>query len=156
MNLMLSGGAGYISSHTAVAQSELGYQVALCDNLSNSSDSVLEKLTQITGQVITFVISNVRDTDLHRVTPTSLNIDAVYALQGWRRLANLLKSPLTSTPATHRALSACCKQCSELACCAQVGGYECSHVAIPAASKVKRYVIGHPKKPNQHDTKNWV
>jgi UDP-glucose 4-epimerase len=114
MNLMLSGGAGYISSHTAVAQSELGHQDALCDNLSNSSDSVLEKLTQITGQVITFVIGDVRDTDLHRGTPTSHNIDAVYALQGLKVVGESIKKPTDHYANNISDATACCKQCSLL------------------------------------------
>ena len=51
MNLLLTGGTGYIGSHTAVVLSELGHRVVLYDNLSNSSDSVPAKLEQITGQL---------------------------------------------------------------------------------------------------------
>ena len=64
MNVLLTGGTGYIGSHTAVVLSELGHQVVLYDNLSNSSDSVLEKLALITGRQMPFIKGDVRDTGL--------------------------------------------------------------------------------------------
>jgi UDP-glucose 4-epimerase len=82
MNLLLTGGTGYIGSHTAVVLSELGHQVVLYDNWSNSSDSVVEKLAQITGQVMPFIRADVRDTDLLRGTLTSHNIAAVIHFAG--------------------------------------------------------------------------
>ena len=64
MNVLLTGGTGYIGSHTAVVLSKSGHRVVLYDNLSNSSDAVLEKLAQITGQSIPFIKGDVRDTEL--------------------------------------------------------------------------------------------
>ena len=61
MNILLTGGTGYIGSHTAVALSQLGHKVVLYDNLSNSSDVVLEKLAQITGQQFSFIKGDVRE-----------------------------------------------------------------------------------------------
>jgi UDP-glucose 4-epimerase len=52
MNVLLTGGMGYIGSHSAVVLSELGHQVVLYDNLSNSSDTVHGNLEHITGQRI--------------------------------------------------------------------------------------------------------
>ena len=49
MNVLLTGGTGYIASHAAVVLMQMGHQVVLYDNLSNSSDGVLTKLTQITN-----------------------------------------------------------------------------------------------------------
>jgi len=82
MNLLLTGGTGYIGSHTAAVLSELGHRVVLYDNLSNSSDSVVEKLAQITGQTIPFVRGDVRDTELLRGTLNSHNIAAVIHFAG--------------------------------------------------------------------------
>jgi nucleoside-diphosphate-sugar epimerase len=61
MNLLLTGGTGYIGSHTPVMLPELGHKVVLYDNLSNSSDSVPEKLAQIIGQTLPFIRGDVRD-----------------------------------------------------------------------------------------------
>ena len=82
MNVLLTGGTGYIGSHTAAVLSELGNQVVLYDNLSNSSDSVLEKLAQITGQQITFVKGDVRDTELLKGTLSAHHVDAVIHFSG--------------------------------------------------------------------------
>ncbi len=93
MNLLLTGGTGYIGSHTAVVLSELGHQVVLYDNLSNSSDSVVEKLAQITRQVIPFIRGDVRDTDLLRGTLTSYNISAVIHFAGLKAVGESIERP---------------------------------------------------------------
>ncbi len=93
MNLLLTGGTGYIGSHTAVVLSELGHQVVLYDNLSNSSDSVVEKLAQITRQVIPFIRGDVRDTDLLRGTLTSHNISAVIHFAGLKAVGESIERP---------------------------------------------------------------
>jgi len=94
MNVMLTGGAGYIGSHTAVVLSELGHQVVLYDNLSNSSDSVLEKLTQITGQQIRFVNGDVRDTVLLRNTLAAHGIGAVIHFAGLKAVGESVEKPV--------------------------------------------------------------
>ena len=48
--ILLTGGAGYIGSHTYVALIEAGFEVVILDNFSNSNPSVLIRLGQITGQ----------------------------------------------------------------------------------------------------------
>lgn len=52
MKILLTGGAGYIGSHTAVELSNVGYEVVIGDNYSNSKPEVIEKLKQITGKEI--------------------------------------------------------------------------------------------------------
>jgi UDP-glucose 4-epimerase len=94
MNVLLTGGTGYIGSHTAVVLSESGHQVVLYDNLSNSSDSVLEKLIQITGQQIHFVRGDVRDTELLRSTLASHNIDAVIHFAGLKAVGESVEKPV--------------------------------------------------------------
>ena len=93
MNVMLTGGAGYIGSHTAVVLSQLGHQIVLYDNLSNSSDSVLEKLTQITGQQIRFVNGDVRDTMLLRNTLAAHGIGAVIHFAGLKAVGESVEKP---------------------------------------------------------------
>ena len=93
MNLLLTGGTGYIGSHTAVVLSELGHQVVLYDNLSNSSDSVVEKLAQITGQVMPFIRADVRDTNLLRSTLDSHNIAAVIHFAGLKAVGESIEKP---------------------------------------------------------------
>lgn len=77
MNVLLTGGTDYLGSHTAVVLSKSGHRVILYDNLSNSSDSVLEKLAQITGQPIPFINGDVRDTALLKGTLAAHQVNAV-------------------------------------------------------------------------------
>jgi UDP-glucose 4-epimerase len=94
MNILLTGGTGYIGSHTAVVLSQLGYQVVLYDNLSNSSDTVLEKLEQITEQQIPFVKGDVRNTELLRNTLDSHSINAVIHFAGQKAVGESVEKPV--------------------------------------------------------------
>ena len=61
MAILLTGGAGYIGSHTATALVQAGHEVVLLDNLSNSRQDVVERLRQITGRRLAFHEADVRD-----------------------------------------------------------------------------------------------
>jgi UDP-glucose 4-epimerase len=61
MNILLTGGAGYIGSHTHVALVEAGYTPVILDNFANSHPKVLERLQRITGQAATCVEGDVAD-----------------------------------------------------------------------------------------------
>lgn len=94
MNLLLTGGVGYIGSHAAVVLSQLGHQVLLYDNLSNSNDAVLEKLAQITGQRMDFVRGDVCDTALLKETLASHEIDAVVHFAGLKAVGESVVKPI--------------------------------------------------------------
>ena len=61
MSILITGGAGYIGSHTCVELLESGYDCVVVDNLSNSSQKAIERVEQITGKNIKFYESDVRD-----------------------------------------------------------------------------------------------
>ena len=61
MNVLVTGGAGYIGSHTCVELLEKGYGVVVVDNLVNSSAKSLERVQQITGRELSFYETDVRD-----------------------------------------------------------------------------------------------
>lgn len=94
MKILLTGGTGYIGSHTAIILQQLGHQVLLYDNLSNSTDSVLEKLIQITGQEIRFIRGDVRDTELLRSSLISNNINAVIHFAGLKAVGESVAKPI--------------------------------------------------------------
>ncbi len=94
MKILLTGGTGYIGSHTAIVLQQLGHQVLLYDNLSNSTYSVLEKLIQITGQEIRFIRGDVRDTELLRSTLISNNINAVIHFAGLKAVGESVEKPI--------------------------------------------------------------
>ena len=61
MNILVTGGAGYIGSHTCVELLERGYGVVVIDNLVNSSARAIERVEQITGKHVDFYQNDVRD-----------------------------------------------------------------------------------------------
>ena len=93
MNVLLTGGTGYIGSHTAVVLVQLGHRVVLYDNLSKSSDAVLEKLAQITGQPIPFIKGDVRDSELLKGILAAHRIDAVVHFAGLKAVGESVEKP---------------------------------------------------------------
>jgi UDP-glucose 4-epimerase len=61
MNILITGGAGFIGSHTYVVLKEHGYTPIIVDDFSNSSESVLEKLAKICPGEVLYLQANVND-----------------------------------------------------------------------------------------------
>ena len=59
--ILVTGGAGYIGSHTTLALLQAGFEVVVLDNLCNSSAKSLERVTEIAGRAPTFICGDVRD-----------------------------------------------------------------------------------------------
>ena len=59
--ILITGGAGYIGSHTALELLNAGYEVAVYDNLSNSSEESLKRVEELTGKQIHFYEGDVLD-----------------------------------------------------------------------------------------------
>ncbi len=66
MRVLVTGGAGFIGSHTVIALTEAGHEAVIVDNLSNSRRSVLKRIAQISGAQPEFVEADVRDGDAMR------------------------------------------------------------------------------------------
>mgnify|MGYP000795954014 CR=1 FL=1 len=61
MNVLVTGGAGYIGSHTCVELTEAGYTPIVIDNLRNSNPESLKRVSEITGKTVEFIEGDVRD-----------------------------------------------------------------------------------------------
>lgn len=94
MNILLTGGAGYIGSHAAIVLAQAGHQVVLYDNLSNSRVDVLARLAQIIGQRPEFVEGDVRDGKLLEQTLRDRRIDAVIHFAGLKAVGESVANPL--------------------------------------------------------------
>jgi UDP-glucose 4-epimerase len=94
MNILLTGGTGYIASHTAVALAQSGHEVTLLDNLSNSDASVVERVTQIVGKRPAFVQGDVRDTASVRELLKAGAIDAVVHFAGLKAVGESVAHPV--------------------------------------------------------------
>ena len=66
MKILVTGGAGYIGSHTCVELLESGFEVVVIDNLCNSNPKSLERVRELTGKEIRFYEGDVRDEALLR------------------------------------------------------------------------------------------
>jgi len=77
MRVLVTGGAGYIGSHTVVQLLEAGFAVTVLDNFCNSHPKSLERIEQITGKTVTLVNADIRDRDALRAMFASQPIDAV-------------------------------------------------------------------------------
>jgi UDP-glucose 4-epimerase len=61
VNILVTGGAGYIGSHTCVELLQAGYGLVVVDNLSNSKEEALERVKQLTGKGLVFYRVDLRD-----------------------------------------------------------------------------------------------
>ena len=94
MNILLTGGAGYIGSHTAVVLSQEGHEVVLLDNFCNSRKSVLERLQEILGKALPCVEGDVRDTPLVAKILQDYKIDAVIHFAGLKAVGESFERPI--------------------------------------------------------------
>lgn len=94
MNILLTGGAGYIGSHTAVVLSQAGHEVVLLDNFCNSQKSVLERLQKILGKALPCVEGDVRDTALVTKVLQDYKIDAVIHFAGLKAVGESVEKPI--------------------------------------------------------------
>lgn len=91
---MLTGGSGYIGSHTALVLLEAGHQVVLYDNLSTSSGSAIKKIAEITGQSIPFIKGDVRDTEVLKDTLAAYQVHAVIHFAGLKAVGESVEKPV--------------------------------------------------------------
>ena len=94
MNILLTGGAGYIGSHAAVVLTEAGHQVVILDNFCNSQRSVLERLAKILGKAVPSVERDIRDTALIKKTLKDYQIDAVMHFAGLKAVGESVQNPI--------------------------------------------------------------
>ncbi len=94
LKILLTGGAGYIGSHTAVEALQAGYEVVVFDNLSNSNPRSLERVAQIAGRPVDFVEGDIRDRAALRRLFADHAIDAVVHFAGFKAVGESVEKPL--------------------------------------------------------------
>ena len=94
MNILVTGGAGFIGSHTCVELINAGYGVVVVDNLSNSSEKSLERVEQITGQKVTFYKADILDKEALDKIFAAEKIDAVIHFAGLKAVGESVQKPM--------------------------------------------------------------
>ena len=94
MKVLVTGGTGYIGSHTIVELISHGYEVVAVDDFSNSKPIVLDKLKEITGQEINFYELDVCDKEKLRKVFKENKIDAVIHFAGYKAVGESVQKPL--------------------------------------------------------------
>jgi UDP-glucose 4-epimerase len=93
-NVLLTGGAGYIGSHTAVALSERGHHVVILDNFANSERDVPGRLRQLTGKEFPVIEADIRDTASVGAALTAHPVDAVIHFAALKAVGESEADPL--------------------------------------------------------------
>ena len=94
MNILLTGGAGYIGSHVLVELLSAGYDVAVLDNLCNSSKVSLDGVEKITGKRVRFYEIDLRDATAVEKIFVAERFDAVVHLAGLKAVGESVEKPL--------------------------------------------------------------
>lgn len=93
--LLVTGGAGFIGSHTLVELAQAGYQLLVLDNLCNSQAQVLARVEQLTGQSIKFIQGDIRDAALLEQIFSQHSIQAVVHFAGLKAVGESTEDPLS-------------------------------------------------------------
>ena len=94
MSILVTGGAGYIGSHTCIEMLNAGYDVVVIDNLDNSNKESLNRVEKITGKAVKFYEDDVRDKDALRKIFKENNIEAVIHFAGLKAVGESVREPI--------------------------------------------------------------
>lgn len=94
MNILVTGGMGYIGSHTCVELLQAGHQVVILDNLCNSDPSVQQRIERIAGKPVQFVNADIRDRAAMEAAFAAHQVDAVIHFAGLKAVGESVEQPL--------------------------------------------------------------
>ncbi|MBQ3708486.1 MAG: UDP-glucose 4-epimerase GalE [Clostridia bacterium] len=93
MAILVTGGAGYIGSHTVIELQNAGYEVVVCDNLCNSSKKSLERVEKITGKPVKFYLADIRSREDMENIFANEEIDSVIHFAGLKAVGESVAKP---------------------------------------------------------------
>lgn len=94
MRVLLTGGAGYIGSHTALVLLEQGHEVAVIDDLSNGSEEALRRVEELAGRSIRFVRADLTDARETQAALDGADFDAVIHFAGLKSVGESVEQPI--------------------------------------------------------------
>lgn len=92
--ILITGGAGYIGSHTLIELADANYDFIVYDNLSNSSSQSLKRVSKIIGKNITFINGDIRDSAKLKEVFSTHSIDSVIHFAGLKAVGESVAKPL--------------------------------------------------------------
>ena len=94
MRVLVTGGAGYIGSHTCVELLEAGHEVFVVDNLCNGHEAALERVRDITNRELQFMNTDIRDSNELDKVFNDFNPEAVIHFAGLKAVGESVENPL--------------------------------------------------------------
>ncbi len=94
MSILVTGGAGFIGSHTCVELLNAGYEVVVVDNLYNASEKALERVEQITGKKVTFYEADILDRDALNAIFDKEQVESVIHFAGYKAVGESVRKPI--------------------------------------------------------------
>ena len=94
MNILVTGGTGYIGSHTSVALIEAGHEIVVADNLCNSKASTIDRIKEITGKEVTFYQVDVTSEEALDRLFSKHHFDGVIHFAGLKAVGESVEKPL--------------------------------------------------------------
>ena len=94
MNILVTGGCGYIGSHTVVELQNAGHEVVVIDNLCNSNEKSLKRVSEITGKDIDFHNVDIRDFNALDNVLNKYNFDCCIHFAGLKAVGESVAKPL--------------------------------------------------------------
>ncbi|WP_019602642.1 UDP-glucose 4-epimerase GalE [Teredinibacter turnerae] len=94
MSILVTGGAGYIGTHTCIELLSAGYEVVVVDNLCNSKREALKRVEEVSGKKVTFIQGDVTDKAVLRDIFSEYSIDAVIHFAGLKAVGESTQIPL--------------------------------------------------------------
>lgn len=94
MRVLLTGGAGFIGSHTAISLVEHGHEVVILDDLSNSSEEAVRRASRLAGAEMPLIVGDARDRELVGRVLAEHAIDAVIHFAGLKAVGESVAEPL--------------------------------------------------------------
>ena len=92
--ILVTGGAGYIGSHTVIELIKAGYETVIVDNLNNSKIEAVKRVEKIVGKSIPFYENDILDKDALRKIFTDYKIDAVINFAGYKAVGESVQKPI--------------------------------------------------------------
>ena len=93
-SVLVTGGAGYIGTHTVIELINAGYNVVIVDNLYNSKPEAVYRVEKIVGKKIPFIVADILDKDAMRKIFTDYDISSVINFAGYKAVGESVQKPI--------------------------------------------------------------